>query len=263
MALKTPITYYGGKQNLVSKILPLLAQCPHTTYVEPFVGGGAIFWAKPKSEVEIINDLNREVVNFYKVLQSDFKALQAKVLETPHSRALHKDANVIYQNPHMFSDVERAWAFWVATNLGFAGMIGKGWKYGTTSNTSEKGHSNKKKAFLVELQQRLDLVQIECKDALEIIKWRDREGTLFYCDPPYFNSDCGHYDGYSEADFKALLESLSQLKGKFLLSSYPSAILDEFVERFGWKQEVITGLVSVNTKSGTKKVKHEVLTYNF
>lgn len=61
--MKTPISYYGGKQNLVATILPLIPD--HVTYVEPFLGGGAVFWTKPKSEVEVINDTNRELINFY------------------------------------------------------------------------------------------------------------------------------------------------------------------------------------------------------
>lgn len=68
--LKTPTSYYGGKQNLVRIIIPLIPK--HTTYVEPFVGGGAIFWTKPKSEVEVINDTNRELINFYEVVQNEF-----------------------------------------------------------------------------------------------------------------------------------------------------------------------------------------------
>jgi DNA adenine methylase len=61
--LKTPITYYGGKQNLVTTILPLIPN--HKLYAEVFVGGGAIFWSKPQSDVEVINDTNREMINFY------------------------------------------------------------------------------------------------------------------------------------------------------------------------------------------------------
>ena len=72
--MKTPITYYGGKQNMVSVILPLIPK--HNLYCEPFLGGGAIFFSKPKSNVEVINDTNREVVNFYRVVQQDYTSLE-------------------------------------------------------------------------------------------------------------------------------------------------------------------------------------------
>lgn len=55
--MKTPISYYGGKQNMLKRILPLIPR--HTQYVEPFFGGGAVFWAKPESEVEVVNDINK------------------------------------------------------------------------------------------------------------------------------------------------------------------------------------------------------------
>jgi len=62
--MKTPITYYGGKQTLLKYLLPLIPQ--HKLYCEPFFGGGAVFFAKPKSDVEVINDINGEVINFLK-----------------------------------------------------------------------------------------------------------------------------------------------------------------------------------------------------
>lgn len=104
--MKTPISYYGGKQNLISTIIPLFPA--HSTYIEPFVGGGAVFWAKSKSKVEIINDTNRELINFYECVQNDFIALEQEVRISLHSRRLHKDADVVYNNPHLFTRTKRA-----------------------------------------------------------------------------------------------------------------------------------------------------------
>lgn len=75
--MKTPITYYGGKQMMVKHILPLIPE--HHLYCEPFAGGLAVFFAKEKSKVEVINDLNRFVINFYQQIQNNFEALNAKV----------------------------------------------------------------------------------------------------------------------------------------------------------------------------------------
>jgi DNA adenine methylase len=108
---------------------------------------------------------------------------------------------------------------------------------------------------------RLQNVQIECTDALRIITPRDSANSFFYCDPPYFNSDCGHYDGYSLDDFRSLLDILSKIQGKFLLSSYPSPILSEFTSKFGWSTCTVDFMVSVNMGSG--KSKTEVLTANY
>lgn len=88
--------------------------------------------------------------------------------------------------------------------------------------------------------------------------------AFFYCDPPYFNSDCGHYDGYGKEDFEMLLKTLSGIKGKFLLSSYPSDILNEYVKKHSWSQKTIEQTVSVaNATTKNPKKKTEVMTANY
>ena len=81
---KTPISYYGGKQSMLKHILPIIPT--HKVYVEPFFGGGAVFWAKEQSEIEVINDYNGNVVNFYEQLKTNFKELKNLVDATPYSR---------------------------------------------------------------------------------------------------------------------------------------------------------------------------------
>jgi DNA adenine methylase len=98
--MKTPLSYYGGKQRLARRILGLIPE--HQIYCEPFLGGGAIFFAKPPSKVEVINDTNGELINFYEVLQRDFSALEKEVVISLHSRKQHRQAEVIYNNPEMF-----------------------------------------------------------------------------------------------------------------------------------------------------------------
>ena len=71
--MRTPITYYGGKQNLSERIVSMMPR--HKIYCEPFFGGGAVFFAKPKAGIEVINDKNDLLINFFKVCQSSkFKA---------------------------------------------------------------------------------------------------------------------------------------------------------------------------------------------
>lgn len=229
---KTPLTYYGGKQSLIKKILPLIPN--HQTYVEPFVGGGAIFWAKPPSKVEVINDCNRELINFYEVCQNNFEELKKLIKISLHSRALHKDAQVIHNHPHLFTKLQRAWAVWILCNESFSSKMDSTWGYDKKYPRSAVRIKNKRKSFTENLTTRLENVQIENTDALRIINSRDYELAFHYCDPPYFNSDCGHYKGYTREDYLALLKCLSRIKGKFLLSSYPSKELEEFTERHNW-----------------------------
>lgn len=257
--MKTALTYYGGKQKLVSVILPMIP--PHTLYCEPFCGGAAIFFAKEKSNVEVLNDTNCELMNFYQQTKLDFTALEKEIRISLHSRRIHADAAVIYANPHMFSPLKRAWAVWALAAQSFSAMLDGSWGYDVVKGTTTKKIINKIKSFTEEYAIRLQNVQLECTDAIRIINSRDRVDSFFYVDPPYFNSNCGHYDGYSEADFTTLLETLSKIKGKFLLSSYPSDVLSSYAEKYGWKQRTIEQRVSVNHGSGKKKI--EVLTFNY
>jgi DNA adenine methylase len=258
--IKTPISYYGGKQTLVSKILPLIPD--HKIYTEPFLGGGAVFWAKKPSPVECINDMNNSIVAFYRVIKSDFAILRKLVLETPSSRKIHNETEFILNNTEHFSDIKIAWAVWVQCNMSFSSNMMAGYGYAVQKNSHTKKIFNKKKSFKKALTDRLELVDIECNDALKIITSRDTADTFHYVDPPYYNSNMGHYGGYTEQDFKNLLSVLSEIKGKFLLSSYNSDILSEYTQKFGWHKIEITKPI-VACKGDRTKTKTEVLTANY
>lgn len=255
--MKTPITYYGGKQQLLKNILPLIPE--HRVYVEPFVGGGAVFFGKEPSTVEILNDKDGEIINFYQTIKKQFPALQKEIRAVLHSREIYKRAMVTYEHPYMFNNVQRACAFWVLTNMGFAGMVGS-WGFGN-DDSKEAAISKKKELFLKEYADRLEKVQLESTDALKVLKRCDGKDTFAYCDPPYIGSDMGHYASYTEKDYKELLDVLARYKGKFLLSSYPSAILKEYIKKYGWKVIRIEKTVAV-TKN-TDKVKTEMLVFNY
>ena len=262
--MKTPITYYGGKQKLVTTIVPMFPE--HTLYSEPFVGGGAVFWAKPKSPVEVINDTNRELINFYQVLQRDYISLEKEIRISLHSRSMHRDAQVVNSAPHLFSDVKRAWAIWVLAAQSFSSQLDGTWGYDVKRNSTSNKVHKKRESFTEELAIRLQGVQIECTDALRIIESRDTPTSLFYCDPPYPGTDCGHYDGYSQEDFEMLLDRLSRIEGKFIISSYPNSALSERIQAHKWHQIQIESKVSVaNQNKATKprKSKVECLTANF
>lgn len=260
--MKPPLTYYGGKQKLASTILPLFPE--HTLYNEPFAGGAAILFAKEQSMIEVINDTNKELINFYKVIQHRYVELSQKIKITLHSRRQHQDASVIYNSPHLFNDMDRAWAVWVLASQSFASMLDGSFGFDKTNknSTTRKIH-NKAVMFDETYAIRLQNVQLECADALYVISSRDSEQAFHYCDPPYYNSDCGHYKGYSENDFKQLLNLLSQIKGKFLLSSYPSDLLKEYADKNGWSTKKVEQRVSVNNKGGKVKMKVEMLTSNY
>lgn len=261
--MKTPITYYGGKQKLAKLIIHNIPE--HVLYGEIFTGGGAVFFEKPPSQVEVINDTNAELINFYQVIQNHFYKLKEMVNITLHSRRAFDDASCIYNRPHLFDPIERAWAVWTLAAQGFAGLLDGSWGYDKAKNTTTKKITNKRDSFTADYAIRLQNVQIECTDAIRILNSRDGDKSFFYCDPPYVGSDCGHYDGYTQQDFDNLLKQLSEIQGKFLLSSYPNKSLDAFKKKHGWYQMEIKQVVSVANGNSTKgrKEKTEVLTANY
>lgn len=256
--MKTPIVYYGGKQSMLTYILPLIP-C-HSIYVEPFVGGGAVFWAKEPAQTEVVNDTNGEVINFYQTLQKNFRPLQKEITSTLHSRGQFQQAKVIYQNPELFTSLKRAWAFWVLSCQSYSSSLGCGWRH-VKGKKVIRDTNNRRNAIKEHLQARLENTQIECADALKVINTWDDANTFFYLDPPYFNANMGHYGGYTLNDFKNLLETLSQVKGKFILSSYPSDILVEYTKKCSWKTIAVHRNLGMR-KEGQRR-KTEILTANF
>ncbi len=256
--MKTPLSYYGGKQQLASRIIKLIPN--HQIYVEPFLGGGAVFWAKDPSTVEVINDINGELINFYEILKRDFTDLQTRIKISLHSRDLHHKATVINNNPDMFSRLDRAWAVWVLSAQSFGSALDGSFGYDRTGATSKK-IDNKRQAFTPDLAIRLQQVQIESADALRIIRSRDTPETFHYCDPPYVGTDQGHYDGYTQEDFDMLLTCLSQIEGKFLLSSFRNKSLSDFIDRHSWHSLEIRMNKPMSKNNRGKKI--EVVTANY
>jgi DNA adenine methylase len=198
--------------------------------------------------VEVINDTNGEIINFYEVLKRDFPALEREIEISLHSRKQHHQAGVVYANPDMFDRIKRAWAIWVLANSSYGCMLDGGYGYDRTGGTSKK-LDNKRAGFTVDYAGRLQRAQIECCDTLRIIRSRDVEDAFFYCDPPYVGADQGHYDGYSQEDFDNLLGLLETMQGKFLLSSFRNKSLDDFTRRNGWAKMEIKRECSMTTGS--------------
>lgn len=253
--MKTPITYYGGKQKMLGAILPMIPE--HNIYVEPFFGGGAVFWAKQPAPVEFINDIDGEVTNFYRVLQTDYPALKREVDSILHSEHAHREARAIYRSPEGHSPVRRAWAVWTLSHQSFYAILDNTWKCGMTHNVAGQ-IQGRKASFTADYTRRLEHTSIFSRDALTVIRRADRPETFFYVDPPYFNSDMGHYGGYTEEDFGRLLEVLSEVKGRFMLSSYPSELLTERTATHGWHTVEVE---QQRSAGGGRKI--EVLTMNY
>lgn len=222
--MKPLISYYGGKQRIASKILPYFPK--HTVYVEPFAGGAALLFAKPKPLVsnnddyrEVLNDKNDLLINLYRVAIENREELELKIQATLYSQSDHRKAMEITKNPADYDDLTKAWAFYVNINQSFAKKLNAGWGTSVVGNNLSATWHNKK-LLLPEILDRLKDVYISCEDAIRCIQRWDSPQTLFYCDPPYPNAHQGHYGGYTLDDFKLLCDTLDNIQGSYVLSNY-------------------------------------------
>ena len=260
--MKPPLTYYGGKQMLSKMIISLIP--PHSVYCEPFFGGGAVFFSKTPSKIEVINDTNGELINFYRVIKTKFRKLEKEIKCTLHSRENHQTAQIVMGHPQLFDEVKRAWAIWTIANQSYASKLNGSWGYDKKENRSVKQLQSKRNSFTNDYAERLEQVQIENRDALKIIDIWDNNDAFFYCDPPYIDTNQGHYKGYAKEDFEKLLILLSKIKGKFLLSSYPSEMLTKYAKQNKWSIKKINMALALSSNSDSKvKRKIEVLIANF
>lgn len=257
--MKTPITYYGGKQLMLKHILPLVPV--HSTYTEAFCGGAALFFAKEPAHCEVINDLNMHLINFYKVLKGQYHKLKCRVEQTLHSRDTHRHATHVLACPDFFDEIERAWAVWALAKCSFASKLDGTFGYDFKGGMPKKVRFAKE-SFDEHLSSRLEHCTIESRDALNIIQLYDREDAFHFVDPPYVGSDCGHYSGmFSEDDLGHLLDLLSQIKGKFMLTMYPNETIQRYADSLGWQIHKITRFVSAGRSS--RKHKEEWIICNY
>jgi DNA adenine methylase len=267
--MHTPLLYYGGKQRLAQTIIAMMPA--HRMYVEPFFGGGAVFFAKPKGAFEVINDKDNRLILFYQVVRSCFfDELKLRIDQTLHSEYLYNHAKNCLYNQDDCDDIELAWAVWVCSNMSFSGTFRGGWKNdnGSPKNNSHVGIGTKhrRERFSERLHERLETVQISCRDALGAIAARDAADTFFYIDPPYPGANQQHYAGYTHNDLYELLQLLSTIKGKFILSQHWSQTLRYHILRYGWHFKAIEMPLQLTKLAGTKADKQtrtEILVYNY
>jgi DNA adenine methylase len=207
-----PLSYIGGKNRLAAHIIKLLPD--HTTYVEPFCGGAQVFFHKEPSEVEVLNDLDGEVVNFLRVCQWHHEELIRHLEFLVVSRHWYELMKNI--QPETLTDVQRAARFFYIQKNSYGGLILKqNYHYGVVQ--SPNYNPNRIPEILRETHIRLKRVQLEQLPYHEILRRYDRPTTLFYLDPPYYRRKLYKFN-MSDQDFEGMNERLTAIKGTWLLS---------------------------------------------
>lgn len=239
-----PLKWFGGKGAFHGKLAEwIISLMPrHTHYVEPYFGGGSVLLAKdPEGISEVVNDKHGELINFWKVLQDEqaFARLERILQATPFAEDEFKAAAVPADDP-----IQRAARFFVRCRQSrggqfkcFATLIRSRTRRGMQDHVSAWWNAIE---GLPEVHNRLGRVVILNHDALDVIRQQDGAEVCFYCDPPYVHESRESADVYAHemnrSDHEELLRVLAGIKGRFLLSGYPSRLYDVAADRYGWRR---------------------------
>jgi DNA adenine methylase len=186
----------------------------HVCYCEAFCGASWVLFAKPPSKSEVINDADNELVTFWRVIQNHLEEFLRYFKYAVTSRRIFELENL--KNPETLTDVQRAVRYYYLQRCCFGGKV-SGRTFGTTATGPARLNLSNIEERLLEVHWRLSRVTIEHLDACECIRRYDRPTTLFYLDPPYWET-CGYAVPFGEEDYSRLRDTLAQVKGRFLLS---------------------------------------------
>lgn len=229
--------YPGGKTVYCDEIIQRMPD--HRRYVEPFGGSAAVLLNKPRSYIEVFNDLDDDVVQFFRVLRERRSELEAWLQNTPFSRSVYEDwVSSFYDGDRPDDDVERAGRWFYLRYSQFNGSLDRrnGFKTG--------GKRNEARSFRGSIQDldtvaaRFREVTIECQPYYEVLDRYDHPDTLFYLDPPYFetDSDRDHYRVGGDFDHERFVDELRDREGDWIVSYHrlPPGLRDvaEVVETY-------------------------------
>ncbi|WP_235659772.1 DNA adenine methylase [Mycobacteroides abscessus] len=242
--VKPPMAYYGAKTALAPTIVSMFPE--HRRYVEPFAGSLAVLLAKPHAPLEVVNDLDRNLMVFWKVLRDSPTELARVCMLTPHSRV---ERNLAKHIPSDVTDLERARLVWSALVQGRTGTLANtGWRHTKSAVDGRmlRGYVQRIETVAARIQD----VSLECRPAIEIIeKYGSDQNNLLYCDPPYLGSTRRHnykVEMLSEAKHRELGEALRGCRATVVLSGYHSDLYDSlYADWFRVELAATTGQGSV------------------
>lgn len=250
------INYPGSKWGMAKEIISLMP--PHRSYLEPFFGSGAVLFNKPSSPIETVNDIDGEVVNFFRVLREAPDYLAELIEMTPYAREVYEQA-CRYDGR---DKVRRAYSFAIHCRMahGFRTCDNGGFKTDICGRESAYcvRNWNQMPTDVLAAASRLKDVQIENRPALELIRRWNYPDVLIYADPPYLLDTRGgklYRHEMTEQDHVELLVALLQHKGAVILSGYPSELYDR--ELKGWSR------ITRRSYNQNKDPRTEVLWCNF
>lgn len=252
----------GAKWSIAEKIIDIMPS--HNIYIEPFFGSGAVFFNKPICNLEIINDLDKEVVNLFKVIRDYPGELANKIYFTPYSREEYKES--YKRNEKKLDEIEKAREFLIRSNMARAGMQYYSSSFRTCGpKLAEKVKQRVTREWtriptnILYAAERLKDAEIENINAFDLIKKYNRKDCLIYVDPPYLLSTRKqkYYNVEMEKDEQhiELLNILKEHSGPVIISGYDNKLYQDILK--DWNRLYI----ETNAEQGKKRV--EVLWFNY
>lgn len=225
---RSALRYHGGKFRLGPWIIEHLPR--HICYCEPYGGAMSVLLRKERSDLEVYNDLDEQVVTFFRVLRERTEELIEAIRLTPYARAEHRASYEPTDDP-----LERARRLYVRAWQGMGSSLRPsrtGWRYERIrSRRSSLSHQWTQVGHLREIADRMNGVQIECDEALAVIQRYDAPSTAFYVDPPYVHGtrcrDKDYNHELTDAQHAELAAQLHHVQGMVLISGYPSALYED------------------------------------
>ncbi|MDT8717618.1 DNA adenine methylase [Clostridium sp. 19966] len=238
--LKPPIPRMGGKSKLRKTIIEMIPE--HTCYVEMFFGAGWVYFGKEPSKVEVINDIDKELINLFRMIKYHAPEIE-RMLEYEFSG---RDIFEEYKNASLeqLTEINRAVRFLYLITQSFAGKGGN-YGYGTTGMPSPQIFY---KGVLNELKERLRNTYVENLSFEKLFEKYDRSHTFFFCDPPYFET-AGYGNDFGEEQHLILLDKLKNIEGKFLLTINNHPQVKEWYKDFNIKEVEVNYSISREAKA--------------
>lgn len=239
--MKTVLKYPGSKWNIASQLVNLIPQ--HHSYVEPFFGSGAVLFNKSVSDIETVNDLDSDVTNLFRCIQKDSERLARLIMTTPFSREEYDKQFEIPDGAICIDSFERAAGFLIRCWQGH-GFRTNGYKVGWKNDVvgRERAYAlwnwYRLPEWIIDIAERLRMVQIENRPAIEVIKRFNYDGVFMYIDPPYLlgtRAGKQYKHEMTDAEHEEMLRELLQSKAKIMISGYESDMYNDYLKKWNKK----------------------------
>lgn len=246
--INPPISRMGGKSKLRKKIIEMIPE--HICYCEVFFGAGWVYFGKNESKVEVINDVDKELVNLFKMIKYHSPEVE-RMLEFEFSS---RDKFEEYKNctVEYLTEIHRSVRFLYLITQSFAAK-GDNYGYAITGKPKQQIYKD-----LKDIRERLKNTYVENLDFSKLIEKYDREGTFFFCDPPYFET-AGYKSNFGEKEHLQLRDILKNIKGKFLLTINDHVKVREWYKDFNILEVEVNYSVS-RSESSRGKYKELIIT---